>query len=134
MSIPPRMPSTFAMAVSSGSESAAAATLGTTSSRTGLPPQARMASICSVTFIEPISAAIPEPARAATMKPASTGPNSRNMPSATNCPTYCSMPNRFSVMPVCCTRAMPKQSPSTATMPVERAPISAISRTVGRTA
>ena len=68
---------------------------GTTRYWTGLTARARRASICSVTFIVPISAAICDPARAATTTPVSTGVNSRETASAMTPPTndpapYCS--------------------------------------------
>ena len=54
------------MIVSSGSMTQVAITRGVTSFCTGSVPSARMASICSVTFMEPSSLAIPEAFRPAT--------------------------------------------------------------------
>ena len=58
--------------------------------RTGLTAIHTKASICSVTVIVPISAAIDEATRAATIRPPSTGPSSRAMPMATICGTTAS--------------------------------------------
>ncbi len=57
---------------------------GVTSFCTGSVPSARIASICSVTFIEPSSLAIPDALRPATMTAVSTGPNSRTRMMETN--------------------------------------------------
>ena len=54
--------------------------------RTGSVPSARMASICSVTFMEPISEAMPAALRPETIRPVSTGPSSLTMESATRVP------------------------------------------------
>ena len=56
------------------------------------------ASICSVACIEPSSAAIADPARAATISAASTGPSSRTSTSATTVPSAPSEPKRRSVL------------------------------------
>ena len=53
----------------------------------------RSASICSVTFIVPISAAIDAPTRPATMRPVSTGPRSRKSDTATTEPVADFMPS-----------------------------------------
>ena len=55
---------------------------GVTSLRMGSTPRARMASICSVTTIEPSSLAMELALRPETMTPVSTGPSSRIMVSA----------------------------------------------------
>ena len=54
------------------------------------------ASICSVTFMLPIVAAMAEPARAVTMRAVSTGASSRVRLSATSEPTRFSLPKRTS--------------------------------------
>ena len=59
---------------------------GVTSLRMGSTPRARMASICSVTTIDPSSLAIEEALRPLTMTPVSIGPNSRIMVSADKLP------------------------------------------------
>ncbi len=71
------MPTKSAMIVSSGSITPVAINRGVTSFCTGSVPNARMASICSVTFIEPNSLAIPEALRPATISAVNTGPSSR---------------------------------------------------------
>src|SRR5712691_10167773 len=71
-----------------------AATRGVTNFFMGSVPRARMASICSVTIIDPNSLAMPEEFRPATIKLVSTGPNSRTMEAETSCPTKESDPKR----------------------------------------
>ena len=56
---------------------------GTVRYFSGLVDSVTSASICSVTFIVPISAAIAAATRPATIKPPKTGPSSRTMPMAT---------------------------------------------------
>ena len=74
------------MIVSSGNISVVASTFGTTSLRTGLVASARRASICSVTFIVPISAVMPAPTRPPTISDISTGASSRTSESETTLP------------------------------------------------
>jgi len=64
---PPKIPTKSARIVNSGSIVAVAISLGFTSFITGSVPSARMASICSVTFIEPSSLAMPDEFRPATI-------------------------------------------------------------------
>ena len=59
-----------------------ASTRGMTRRLIGSVPSARIASICWVTFIEPTSAAMPEPTRPASIKQVSTGPSSRRIDQA----------------------------------------------------
>ena len=73
-------------------------TRGVISFFAGSVPRARMASICSVTTIEPSSLAIPDEFLPATIRPVNTGPNSRTMPTETNWPSRESEPNRCSVV------------------------------------
>src|SRR3954469_3965611 len=82
MTLPPRMPTKSLMTVSTGSITSAAMTRGVTSFLIGSVPSVLRASICSVTRIEPIWAAMPEPTRPATMRPASTGPSWGRAPRA----------------------------------------------------
>ena len=70
-----------------------ATTRGRTSFRIGEAPRARMASTCSVTFIDPSSAVIPAPQRAATMRDVRTGPSSRQTERTTTRPTKIFPPN-----------------------------------------
>ena len=65
ISKPPITPSTTASIVRSGSASVAANTRGSTSFWTGSAPIERIASICSVTCMAPISAVMPAPDAAA---------------------------------------------------------------------
>ena len=57
---------------------------GVTSLRIGSTPRARMASICSVTTMEPSSLAMEDALRPETMIPVSTAPSSRIMVRLTN--------------------------------------------------
>ena len=59
---------------------------GATSLRIGSVPSARIASSCSVTFIEPISEAMPAALRPDTIRPVSTGPSSFTIDSETSEP------------------------------------------------
>ena len=68
------MPTAFEMIVSSGTMNTPASTRGTASLRTGSVPSARSALICSVTIIDPSSAAMPDPTRPVTISAVSTGP------------------------------------------------------------
>ena len=84
--------------VSIGSITQVAIMRGVTSFWIGSVPSARMASICSVTFMEPSSLAMPEALRPATSSAVSTGPSSRTSVMATIWPTW-------SVAPYCAERA-----------------------------
>ena len=64
---PPHIPTKSAMMVSSGSITQVAIMRGVTSFWIGSVPSARMASICSVTFMDPSSLAMPVELRPATM-------------------------------------------------------------------
>ena len=77
---------------------AVAPTRGVTSFFVGSVPSARMASICSVTIIEPSSLAMPEALRPATMSPVISGPSSVTMPSETSWPIRVMPPNRCRVL------------------------------------
>ena len=81
------------MIVSTGTITVPAMTLGTTSLRTGSVPSARSAEICSVTTIDPSSAAMPEPTRPVTISAVSTGPSSLTIDAATSLPTIDRPPN-----------------------------------------
>ena len=83
---PPNMPTKSSITVRHGSMMAVAIMRGVTSFCTGSVPSARMASICSVTFIEPSSLAMPEELRPATMTDVSTGPSSRTRMMETTVP------------------------------------------------
>ena len=72
---------------SSGSMTMPEITRGTKRYWTGSVASALSASICSVTRIVPISAAIDEPTRPVTISPTNTGESSRSMARATALPT-----------------------------------------------
>ena len=93
----------------------------------------RSASICSVTAIEPICAAIAEPQRAATMMPASTGPISRVSVSATVAPTNSVAPNRLRKLTRYNDITAPEKNPVSATIGTEATPMNAICVTVSPT-
>src|SRR5688572_2222129 len=99
MSQPPSMPTVFATTVRIGHMMKPASTRGTTSLRIGSVPSARKAAICSVTIIEPSSAAIPEPTRPASINAVSTGPSSLIIEALISRPTNGRAPNSSSAMP-----------------------------------
>ena len=80
---------------------------GVTSFFIGSVPRARMASICSVTFIEPNSLAMPEALRPETIKLVMTGPISRIIEVETSCPVRESEPNCSRVAEVFSASAIP---------------------------
>ena len=86
------MPPAIAMASEKitmiGSIRVAATTRGRTSTRTGLTPIARIASICSVTFMLPSSAAMAAPTRPPTTSAVSTGPSSITVDLRITAPRY----------------------------------------------
>ena len=67
------------MTVKHGSMTSNARNLGTTRKRTGLMAIVWMASICSLTFMEPISAVMAAPIRPAMTRAVRTGPSSRQI-------------------------------------------------------
>ena len=83
---PPAMPTASEMMVRKKSMTMVARMRGVTSFLSGSVPRARMASICSVTCMEPSSLAMPEALRPETMRPVSTGPSSLIMERLTNSP------------------------------------------------
>ena len=98
-------------------------TRGVTSFFVGSVPSARMASICSVTVIEPSSLAIPEALRPATISPVMTGPNSVTIPTETSCAIRVSEPKRESVLALFRARTAPVKPPVRITMGREPTPI-----------
>jgi hypothetical protein len=96
---------------------------GVTSFFVGSVPSARMASICSVTFMEPSSLAIPDEFRPATINPVSTGPSSRTIESATSCPVNDSEPNFCNVLELCKASTAPVKKPVSTTMGNEPTPM-----------
>ena len=96
---------------------------GVTSLRMGSTPRARMASICSVTTIEPSSLAIEDAFRPATMMPVSTGPSSRIIVSETKRPVTAVAPNCESVAADCSASTPPVKKPESRTMAVDPTPM-----------
>ena len=80
---PPMMPIISPIATNMGRDSVAANTRGTVRYFIGFVDKVVKASICSVTFIVPISAAMLADTLPATIRPPRTGPNSRTIPMAT---------------------------------------------------
>ncbi len=80
--------------------------------------------ICSVTFMEAISAAMAELMRPATMSPVSTGPSSRVSVSATILGTAASAENRANPVWPCRARTMPAKKAVSPTTGREKNPIS----------
>ena len=99
---------------------------GVTSLRTGSVPRARMASICSVTFMEPISEAMPEALRPETMRPVRTGPSSLTMERATRLPVMLTAPNSWSEVADWRARTQPVKKPVRTTMGMEPTPMESI--------
>ncbi len=99
-----------------------AITRGVTSFLVGSTPMARMASICSVTFMEPSSLAIPLEFRPATSNPVSTGPSSRTMDRETSLPVRDREPNCCRVLEVCNASTAPVKKPVRITMGSEPTP------------
>ena len=93
MIAPPTMPTASLMTVSTGTITVPATTRGTTSLRTGSVPSDRSAAICSVTTIDPSSAAMPDPTRPVTISAVSTGPSSLTIDALTSRPTIERAPN-----------------------------------------
>ena len=100
-----------------------ATTRGVTSLRIGSVPSARIASICSETFMEPSSEAMPEALRPDTMRPVSTGPSSLIMESETSLPVRSTAPNCLSVLVDCSVRTAPVKKPARMTIGTEPTPM-----------
>ena len=98
-------------------------TLGVTSFFMGSVPRARMASICSVTIIEPSSLAMPEALRPATTSPARSGPSSRTTPIATNSPMRVCAPKRAKVVALFSANATPMKKQEDKTIDNEPKPM-----------
>ena len=82
-----------------------------------------MASICSVTTMEPSSLAMPDALRPATMRPVISGPSSVTMPMETSCPMRVMPPNRCSVFAEFRARSAPMERPVSTTIGREPTPI-----------
>src|SRR4051812_47428240 len=98
-------------------------TRGVTSFFMGSVPSARMASICSVTTMEPSSLAMPDEFRPATIRLVSTGPSSRTMEVETSWPTSVIDPKRCNVLEVCSASTAPVKKPVNTTIGSEPTPI-----------
>ena len=120
---PPVSPTRSEMMLRKNSMTTVATTRGVTSFFEGSTPIARMASICSVTFMEPSSLAMPLEFRPATIKPVSTGPSSRTIENDTSWPVSESEPNCCSVPEVCSASTAPVKKPVSTTMGSDPTPI-----------
>ncbi len=85
-----------------------------------------MASICSVTFIEPSSDAIPAALRPLTISPVSTGPSSFTMESETSEPVMEMAPNSVSAVADWSARTHPVKKPVSTIMGMEPTPMESI--------
>ena len=120
---PPRIPTKLETIVSTGNMIVVASTFGTTSFLIGLVASARSASICSVTFIVPISAVMPAPTLPPTMRDIITGASSRTSDSDTTLPMNIFTPNSSSEYAVCNASTIPMNSDVIATIDSDRTPI-----------
>ena len=91
---PPTKPTKSATATSNRQHGTMATTRGVMSLRMGSVPEARIASTCSVTTIEPSSEAMPEALRPATSSAVIAGPSSRTSASETASPVSAVSPKR----------------------------------------
>ena len=82
-----------------------------------------MASICSVTCMEPSSLAMPEALRPETMRPVSTGPSSLIMERLTNSPVTALAPNWARVVAEFKASTPPVKKPVRMTMGTEPTPM-----------
>ncbi len=126
MIIAPTNPSTSAKAPRTGITTTLARRRGTTSFLMGSAPSARMASICSVTDMEPTSAAMPAPMRPPTMTAVSVGASSREKLSAMMRPVYSMPPNFCRPKANCTAMTMPTKTEVTEAIPMERTPSDSI--------
>ncbi len=110
-----------------------AVTRGVTNFFMGSVPSARIASICSVTTMDPSSLAMPDAFRPATRMPVSTGPNSRTMESATSSPMRLMEPKRCRVLALCTASTAPVKNPISTTMGSEPTPIRSACRMMSAT-
>ena len=96
---------------------------GMTNFLIGSVPSARIASICSVTTIDPSSEAMPEALRPETIKPVSTGPSSLIMEKETSCPVMALAPNCASEVDVWRASTPPVKNPVSRTIGIEPTPM-----------
>ena len=88
----------------------------------GSAPKLTSASICSVMRIEPISAAIPAPARAESISAVNTGASSRASDTPTRPPTETSWRNIFSAASADSAATAPEKKPTSATIGIDSNP------------
>ena len=120
---PPKVPTASEMMVRKKSVKMVAKRRGVTSFFSGSVPRARMASICSVTIMEPSSLAIPEALRPETMRLVSTGPSSLIIERLTSSPVIAVAPNCAREEADCSASTPPVKNPVRITMGREPMPI-----------
>ena len=103
------MPIVFPIRTKRGIQTKEAIIFGAIKYCIGLVPNVPNASICSVTLIVAISAAIFAPIRPATIKPVNTGPNSRVIEVNTTRATVVSELNSENPLKVCNAKTIPEK-------------------------
>src|SRR5512146_1471567 len=126
------MPRRSAKTTRTGRTNVEATTRGTTRYFAGFVASVTSASICSVTFMVPSSAAMAAPTRPETMSPANTGPSSRVMERATTDPTKLVAWKRWNPDQLWRARTIPVNVAVTRTTGRERIPTSSICFTMFR--
>ena len=117
------MPQKSATMVRKSSVVTVATMRGVTSLRIGSTPNARIASICSVTTMEPSSLAMDDALRPETMMPVSTAPSSRIMDVLTNRPVTAVAPKEASVAADWTASTPPVKNPAKITMVADPTPM-----------
>src|SRR5271166_4724348 len=98
----------------------------------GFTPEASMASICSVTFIDPNSAPIPAPTLPLTTRPVTIGPVSRRIEYTRAAGSMDLAPNRTRLLRLSRERTAPMAAPANATSGNDLEPISSSCRISSR--
>src|ERR1700680_2379359 len=104
----------------------------TANSLYGFTAEASMASICSVTFIEPSSAPMPAPTRPLTTNPVMTGPISWTIENRMALGSIDFAPKRTRLLRVSSARTVPTAAPAKATRGSDFDPISSNCRMISR--
>ena len=123
---PARMPKKAATILRHGTATSAARYFGANTNSTGSKAMTLRASISSVTFMVPISAANADPDRPLTAIAVNSGPSSRVKPTATRSMTKCRAPNRRNSEAPCIARMNPLHIDIRATIGSASTPISSI--------
>ena len=118
-----RMPKKSDARVSKGSATMQARIRVAARYLSGSTPDASMASICSVTRMEPSSAPIPAPTRPLAIRPVMIGPVSLIREKTITAGNRDLAPNRLRLSRVCSDRTTPVAAPASATSGRDLAPI-----------